>query len=125
MTVRNDVSLTVLETSADVLFKVLNAHKVFGEINGETDGLRLEVEKRGFRDSVVEHALSGDPHYLELTYPSCVRLIIKTTINQGTAMFLSINAYDHPRKNEKMNYDALNYDMLDSLLELGGMRRVY
>lgn len=107
------VSVKGLEAKAEAVFNVLNAHKVFGNL----EGLRLDVERRGFINSVTDHATGADSrHYLELTYPSCVRLIINTTVSlAGEADFSGIDAYDHPRKNDRMDYDALNTDILKAL----------
>ena len=48
--------------------------------------------------------------YLELTYPSCVRLIIRfDTVAFSNEVFIeSIGAYDHPFPNEDINYEELN-----------------
>lgn len=52
--------------------------------------------------------------YLELTYPSCVRLIIRfDTMAFGNEVFIdSIGAYDHPWPNEDINYEELNRQLL-------------
>lgn len=107
------VSVKGLEAKSEAVFNVLNAHSVFGPL----EGIRLEVERRGFISSITSHATGGDSrHYLELTYPSCVRLIINTTISAaGEANFSGIDAYDHPRKNDRMDYDALNADIHKAL----------
>ena len=48
--------------------------------------------------------------YLELTYPTCVRLIVKfATITDNNEVFIyDIGAYDHPWSNEDINYKELN-----------------
>jgi hypothetical protein len=48
--------------------------------------------------------------YLELTYPSCVRLIIKfATVYDNNEVFIyDIGAYDHPWANEDIDYKELN-----------------
>lgn len=102
-----------LEAKAEAVFNVLNAHNVFGKL----EGLRMDVERRGFINSITSHATGGDSrHYLELTYPSCVRFIIDTTIPiTGEADFRGITAYDHPRKSDRMDYEALNADIHKAL----------
>jgi hypothetical protein len=111
---KSKVSIKSLEAKAEAVFNVLNAHKVFGNL----EGLRFEVERRGFKSAVTDHATGDDNHnYLELTYPSCVRLIIHTNIFAGEADFREITAYDHPRENPRMNYEALNEDIKTALRE--------
>jgi hypothetical protein len=108
------VSVKGLEAKSEAVFNVLNAHNVFGPL----DGTRLEVERRGFVDAVISHAVGSDiRNYLELTYNfSCVRLIIKTTISAaGEANFSGFDAYDHPWNNDTMDYDALNADIRKAL----------
>lgn len=106
------VSVKGLEAKAEAVFDVLNVHKVFGDL----EGLRLDVERREFKNMVTSHAVGNSNHYLELTYPSCVRLIINTTISlAGEADFSGIDAYDHPHKNDRMDYDALNADIHKAL----------
>lgn len=108
------VSVKDLSAQTEAVFDVLNAHNVFGPL----EGTRLEVERRGFNNMVTSHAVGTDiRNYLELTYNfSCVRLIVKTTVTAaGEAKFSEIDAYDHPWKNDKMDYEALNADIHKAL----------
>lgn len=105
---KTTVDVKGLETKSVAMFNILNSHGVFGTL----EGTRLEVERRGFINSITSHATGEDSrHYLELTYPSCVRLIINTTIFSGAADFSEFEAYDHPRKNDRIDYDALSADL--------------
>lgn len=111
---KSEVSVKGLEARSEAVFNVLNAHKVFGSL----EGVALEVERRGFKSMVTDHAVSeGNRTYLELTYPSCVRLIIHTNVFAGEANFREITAYDHPWKNDKMDYEKLNSDIKEALAE--------
>lgn len=111
---KTKVEVKGLGLKAEAVFNVLNAHKVFGNL----EGLALEVERRGFISSITDHATGDDNRtYLELTYPSCVRLIVTTTIFAGRADFREVTAYDHPWKNDRMNYTALNEDITNALRE--------
>lgn len=109
-----EVTVKNLKAKSEAVFNVLNAHKVFGNI----DGLALEVERRGFINSIIDHATGDDNHnYLELTYSSCVRLIIHTNIFAGEADFREVSAYDHPHENPRMDYERLNEDIKMALRE--------
>lgn len=109
------VKVKGLAAQSEAVFNVLNAHNVFGKL----EGLALEVERRGFISSITDHATGDDNHnYLELTYPSCVRLIIHTNIFAGEADFREITAYDHPWKNDKMDYESLNTGIRAALSQL-------
>lgn len=111
---KTKVAVKSLEAKAAAVFNVLNAHKVFGTL----EGTRLEVERRGFISSVIDHATGDDNHnYLELTYPSCVRVIIHTAIFAGEAYFREVTAYDHPHENPRMDYERLNEDIKMALAE--------
>jgi hypothetical protein len=111
---KTKVAVKGLEAKAEAVFNVLNAHKVFGNL----EGVRLEVERRGFVSSVIDHAVGEDHHnYLELTYPSCVRVIIHTAIFAGEADFREVSAYDHPHENPRMDYESLNEDIKMALAE--------
>lgn len=112
---KTKVAVKSLEAKAEAVFDVLNAHKVFGNL----EGLRLDIERRGFISSITDHATGEDNrNYLELTYPSCVRLIIHTNIFAGEADFREITAYDHPWKNDKMDYESLNTGIRAALSQL-------
>lgn len=103
--VKTKVSVKRLQAKVEAVFNVLNDHRVFGNL----EGARLEVERRGFVSSVLDHAVSENNRtYLELTYPSCVRVIIHTAIFAGDADFREVSAYDHPHENPRMDYERLN-----------------
>ena len=113
---KTKVQVKTLEAKAEVVFNALNAHKVFGPL----EGTRLEVERRGFIHSITDHATGEDNHnYLELTYSSGVRLIIHTAIYAGEADFREVTAYDHPWKNDNMDYEGLNRNLTNDLLWFG------
>lgn len=103
-----EIQVQELEVKSVAIAEVLAAQGVFGREEGEW----LEMEKRDFINSVTRHAqedASSAWGYLELTYrSSSVRLIIKTKIQDGAASYRSIDAYDHPFNNPKMDYDELN-----------------
>jgi hypothetical protein len=103
-----------LEAKAEAVANVLNEFKVFGNL----EGLHLEVEKRGFKNEVTSHARDeGYSGYLELTYPSCVRLIITTHVLNNVAYFTDVEAYDHPRPNSRINYEVLNVEIQKTLMQ--------
>ena len=103
-----------LEARSESLFNVLNTHHIFGEL----DEAKLEVERHAFKDAITEHAIQGnDYRSLELTYLSGVRLVITTTVFAGSAMFVNVAAYAHP-KNDRINYDGLNREIMDVLNDL-------
>lgn len=106
-----------LEARSESVFNVLNAHYVFGAL----EKTQLEVERRGFKDAIIEHAL-GDNEYrhLTLTYPSGVRLIITTTVFAGIAMFANVTASAHSQNNDQIRYDSLNREIMDALNDLSG-----
>lgn len=111
---KTKVAVKRLEVKSEAVFNALNAHKVFGNL----EGTRLEVERRGFKNSVIDHATGDANHsYLELTYPSCVRVIIHTNIFAGEADFREVTAYDHPHENPRMDYERLNEDIKMTLAE--------
>lgn len=112
---KTKIETAALEARAEAVFNVLNAHKVFGNVEGKW----LECERRGFNNMVTSHAVGERNHnYLELTYDfSCVRLIIHTNIFAGEAYIREITAYDHPWKNDEMDYEALNRDIHEALNE--------
>lgn len=103
------VSVEGLEAKAELIANVLNDYKVFGNVEGKW----LESEIRSFKRMVVAHARDESfTSYLELTYPSCVRLIIETDTVDGVAYFTEIQAYDHPWPNKAMDYEGLNNAIL-------------
>lgn len=111
---KTKVAVKGLEARAEAVFNVLNSHKVFGNI----EGVALEVERRGFKNAVIDHATGDDNrNYLELTYPSCVRVIIHTNIFAGEADFREVTAYDHPHENPRMDYERLNEHIKMALAE--------
>lgn len=76
----------------------------------------LRPQCNGFDVTSVSHSIvkyaetESLTRYLELTYPSCVRLIIKfdTTADTDEVFIREIGAYDHPWPNEDINYEELN-----------------
>lgn len=107
------VKVEELVAKAEAIANVLNERAVFG---AKVEGKWLESEIRGFKSMVVSHARGeGYSGYLELTYPSCVRLIINTQVVKGVAQFRDIEAYDHPRENPAMDYAELNKAIQEEL----------
>lgn len=109
MTVQNAsaINYDTLNATCETLFQTLDQHGVF---RGD-EGKWLEMQKRSFTRMVQNHVTSGD-RYLEITYsPTQVRLLVSTKVEGGTATVTEIDAYDHPRRNPKMDYDALNRDL--------------
>lgn len=102
------INYDVLEATSETLFNTLHEHGVFGSDEGKF----LESQRRGFHGMINRHVTSGD-RYLEITYsPTGVRLIVMTEVDkQNTAQVKEIDAYDHPWKNENLDYDALNREL--------------
>jgi hypothetical protein len=99
------VKVEALEVKAEAVANVLNDFKVFGDVEGKW----LESQVRGFKHMVISHAKGeGYAGYLELTYPSCVRLLLSTEVVGREAVFSYVEAYDHPWKNDQMDYEGLN-----------------
>jgi hypothetical protein len=103
------VQVEGLETESKLVAEVLAAHKVFGDFGPD---YKAPSWQEDFVRAVTQHATEEKVwSYLELTYPSCVRLIIKTQVVEGEASIRSIEAFDHPHENPKMDYEALNADI--------------
>lgn len=102
---------TKLETTTEALADVATKHGVF-----PSDPDYIEMEKRDFVHNIVRHATedTNSPwNNLELTYRnSNVRFIVKTGKNEnGEQIVMKITAYDHPKVNPKIDYEALNSDL--------------
>jgi hypothetical protein len=111
---KTKVSTKSLEAKTEAVFNVLNSHKVFGNLQDD----RVAIELHSFKHMVISHATGDDKHnYLELTYPTRVRLIIHTQIFAGMADFREVTAYDHERRNTLMDYEKLNTDIQEALVE--------
>lgn len=94
-----------IQAAATEIAQVLEGFKVFWRESAALD-------KEAFVREVVRFAQEPTWGYLELTYSeSSVRLIIKVENVDGRAQFKSIDAYDHPYVNPKMDYEKLNVEM--------------
>lgn len=105
-----------LAEAGDRLANVLNAHNVFWyHGNPKHDAYEREAFTRG----LVGFATSDDIRsYYEVTFTSCVRLIITVDVVEGAAKLRTVEAFDHPWPNEAINYEALNADLLAVLNDL-------
>lgn len=91
------------------LADVLTAHSVFWNYENPKHNA---FERESFVRGLVGFATSDDIRsYHEVTFTSCVRLIITVDIADGEAKLRAVDAFDHPRKNEAINYEALNEDL--------------
>lgn len=108
----SQITVVSLKSRSESVFDVLSAHQVFGEL----DETRLEVERNGFKEAIVEHVLGDNQcRPLALTYLSGVRLTITTDVFAGAAMFVNVKASAHAQENDQIDYDHLNRDIMDSL----------
>lgn len=98
------------EAKAEAMVHVLNKHKVFGDT---LDGKWLKSEMRGFKGMVRDQATGNDSHNsLELTYRnSNVRLLVDARVRDNEVVITGFQAYDHPSKNSRMDYEGLNKDL--------------
>lgn len=86
---------------------VLLGNRVIGT---NVDGRGNSYELSSVTRSILKHAETAESldGYLELTYPSCVRLIIKFSIADGDEVYMyEIGAYDHPIVNDEIDYKEL------------------
>lgn len=87
---------------------VLLGNRVIGTniLRGKGNSYDLESVSHSILNYAETESLN---RYLELTYSSCVRLIINFDINDADEVYISdIGAYDHPWPNEDINYEELN-----------------
>lgn len=99
------VRFEYLDTKTGELAEVLSKHKVFGKETGRWK----EREIYNLQSMVRGHVESGDKQSLELTYPSAVRMIINTKIDdKGNAYINNIEVFSHPTENSNIDYAALN-----------------
>lgn len=107
-TVAPDVDTTAIEAVLPAVTAVLREEGIIGTNDNDKWN---EVEARGFKNDVVEYAKDGAKWgYHEVTYwQSNTRLIIKVRITkEGVATLSEIDAYDHPRESDKIDYKALS-----------------
>lgn len=99
------VRFEYLDTKTEELGQVLSKNKVFGKETGRWK----EREIYNLQSMVRSHVESGDKQSLELTYPSAVRMIINTKIDdKGNAYINNIEVFSHPSENRNINYATLN-----------------
>jgi hypothetical protein len=99
-------NLDLLTITAANIAGVLLGNRVIGKTLNEKAN---SYDLRSVSTSILQHAetesMSG---YLELTYPTCVRLIIKFAIADDNEVFINeIGAYDHPWPNKEIDYKEL------------------
>ena len=102
-------NLDRLTLTAANIAGVLLGNRVIGTSILQEKGNSYELSS--VSHSILKYAETESlARYLELTYPSCVRLIIKFgTIADNDEVFIyDIGAYDHSWPNEDINYEELN-----------------
>lgn len=111
---RNLDRLTI--TAANIAGVLLGNRAIGTSILSEKgNSYDLSSVSHGILKYAETESLTG---YLELTYPSCVRLIVKfATIADNNEVFIyDIGAYDHPWPNEDINYEELNRQLNIAIL---------
>jgi len=107
-TVAPDVDTTAIEAVLPAVTQVLREE---GIIATSDNAKWNEMEARGFESGIVEYAKDGAKWgYHEITHwQSNTRLIVKVRITkEGVATLTEIDAYDHPRPSDKIDYEALS-----------------
>ena len=108
-------NLNRLAVTAAEIGGVLLGNGVIGNSSNENE---ISHELSSVYHSILAYAekesLAG---YLELTYLSCVRLIVKfaTDAETGEVFIRDIGAYDHPWPNENINYEVLNAQLAEAI----------
>jgi hypothetical protein len=100
---RNLDQLTI--TAANIAGVMLGNRVIGNTLNEKANVNELNDVSRSILQYAETESLSG---YLELTYPTCVRLIIKFGIADDNEIFIrDIGAYDHPWPNKEIDYKEL------------------
>lgn len=95
-----------LTQAGERLADVLDSEGVIGNYDNAKHN---DFEKASFVRGLVDYVTSDDIRsYHEVTFTTCVRLIIKFDVVNNEAALRTVDAYDHPWKNEAINYERLN-----------------
>lgn len=104
---KTKINVKQLETKCDAMFGVMVAQGVFGDLRGTSLANRAEH----FKTAVVAHALADSRNYLELTYPSDVRILINITVSHKRAVFKQVRVFPHPTPSLAIDYPRLEENL--------------